>query len=44
MKCKGLVKRNGKKCNLSAVIGGYCITHYKIYVLKNNKESKDDDK
>jgi len=34
--CKGIIKYNGKQCTMKAVINGYCINHYKIYVI--NKE------
>jgi hypothetical protein len=28
MRCKGINKGNGKRCQKDATIGGYCTTHF----------------
>lgn len=38
-KCKG-TKRDGDKCDKPATFLGYCITHYRIFVMNNNKRRK----
>ena len=36
MKCKAKTAE-GKRCTFNAVIGGYCIKHYKIHSCKLSK-------
>jgi flavoprotein len=33
MKCKGISQTN-KRCNYPAIIGGYCLMHWKVEVKK----------
>lgn len=44
--CKGRY-RNGERCDELARIGGYCVTHYKIYILDQtgdrNEQKRTDD-
>ena len=46
-RCKAIC-RDGKRCSHDAVIGGYCIVHYKMsrginYISKKPKEEGDKD-
>ena len=38
-RCKGICK-TGNRCKYPAEFEGYCVMHYKVYYLKNNKIEK----
>jgi len=41
--CKAIIRSNirtrGEQCTRNAVLKGYCILHYKIYYMKDNKRT-----
>lgn len=39
IRCKG-IRNDKKQCSLGATFYGYCVTHYKKFILKKEQEER----